>query len=294
MIQSWDEYVEFPEEKIRVMRDLINDQKQSDKLKDLFVNRILREDVFRVLDACCTVIYYPFDKTEENDGFHVQRPVDYGGRTEEHFVCINTGKGLEKQVFAAAHELGHIWNMIELIWADGFEMPKEQRYTEAAMNRFAAELLMPEDIFKGAAEKLREQYVRDGTIALTDACRLVAKLMDDFCVPAQAVIFRLYETKCLSRESCEQWLITGPIDPPKISQKDYQKLFERLLKKCIAEGGYTRLLQPSRKKFIKDFPQILDEVEKRELFSEDRVQELREFLDIPVIEKNNTKLDLGD
>ena len=75
---NWDELVDFPQETILKMQDIIAEKKQAPELKRLFVNTILREDIFDILESCCTVVYFPLSDEEENDGFQVARAVDYG------------------------------------------------------------------------------------------------------------------------------------------------------------------------------------------------------------------------
>ena len=57
-------------------------------------NMVIRDDIFGILEKHC------------NCGFHTKRFVkDRLG----DFVYINTAKPVAEQVFAAAHELGHVW-----------------------------------------------------------------------------------------------------------------------------------------------------------------------------------------
>ena len=53
---NWDELVDFPQETILKMQDIIAEKKQAPELKRLFVNTILREDIFDILESCCTVV----------------------------------------------------------------------------------------------------------------------------------------------------------------------------------------------------------------------------------------------
>ena len=73
-MRCWAEVVDFPEENVEMMRKIIQNQRSVLQERGLFVNTILREDIFDILDACCTVVFYPFEE-DENDGFQVERPV---------------------------------------------------------------------------------------------------------------------------------------------------------------------------------------------------------------------------
>lgn len=280
-----DKTGELPAAKVEELRKIIESHREELKEKGLYINDIVREDIFQILDDYCTVVFFPLDKEEENDGFHITMPVGYKQDTDtEHFVFLNTENPIEKQVFAAAHELGHIWVREDQFWDDELEktIPRNQENLEAVMNRFAAELLMPEKLFRqSAVEHLKKYITKERTIFFTDTFRLIAGLMDEFCVPAQAVIGRLYETMILKKEACRRLLVgseqgAGP--------EGYQELFESTLKMCIKEGGYTKLLKSTGKKGIKDFPEVLSKIEGKGIFSEERIEELRGMLEIPKIE----------
>lgn len=296
-MQNWSSLLEFPPEKIEIMRGVIAEKRSVRELEGFFVNQILREDIFNILDACCTVIYCPLPD-EDNDGFHVSYPVDYAGcdssEGRAHFVFLNTAKPLEKQVFAAGHELGHIWNVADSVWDKTFSeiTPRTKENEEAAMNRFSAELLMPEKQFMESAAGQLKNYRENGKLKVVDAFRMISSLMNEFCVPAQAVILRLYETKCLSPEVCEQLLHTGPRTVKDLTPEAYQDLFVKMLNLCIQEGGYTRLRRPTMKRGIKGFPKILDEAAKKGVIPFDKIRQLRELLEIPDIQEDDASMEL--
>lgn len=81
----------------KLILDFINE-------KNIPTEYLVRDSIFNILEKYCTVLYYPLEN-EENDGCHVERLVN---NKVESFVFINTNKAVEKQVFTAAHELGHI------------------------------------------------------------------------------------------------------------------------------------------------------------------------------------------
>ena len=74
-------------------------------------NAAIKEGIFGMLESSCTVLYYSID--DVNCGFHVKKIV--GDRLED-FVYINTNKAVEIQIFTAAHELGHIWQVAEKVY----------------------------------------------------------------------------------------------------------------------------------------------------------------------------------
>lgn len=293
-----DALVDFPESTVKTINSIISKRRDELKRKNLFINDIVREDIFDILESCCTVVYYPLPG-EENDGFHITIPVDYiKDASSEHFVYLNTDKYLEKQVFAAAHELGHIWIDEEQIWTPELQnvMERNHKNTEYIMNRFAAELLMPDILFTQSAREKLDHYKKDGNkILVVDVFRVVASLMDEFCATAQAVIVRFYETGIFSKSICRM-LLSGPTD----SQNAYSEFFDNLIGLCIQEGGYTRLHKNTDKRGINGFPELLDEAERKHLISSYKADSVREMLGIPIISNSSELIqsdgliDIGD
>jgi len=84
---------------------------------------------FSILEKTAIVVFYPLD--DENDGFHIQRTLK--GKSAD-FVYINTSKAIEKQIFTAAHELGHRLGVESYIseFCKNFDVLK---YRENVVNR---------------------------------------------------------------------------------------------------------------------------------------------------------------
>ncbi len=76
-------------------------------------NAIIKDDIFKILEKHCIVVYYPIADETKNRGFHIKRFLE-GKLTD--FVYINTAKTTAEQVFAAAHELGHVWDVACKVW----------------------------------------------------------------------------------------------------------------------------------------------------------------------------------
>lgn len=143
-----------------------------------FPNKLLRGDVLRLLDKFCTVVYYPVAE-ESNNGFHVSVPFMDGQMQD--FVFINTAQTMEKQVFTAAHELGHIWNVDSDILGElGLENTLQNH--ELVINRFAAVLLIPEEEFKAVLfAEVKNLSNKDNSISLPNMYKLIVILMNFFC-----------------------------------------------------------------------------------------------------------------
>ena len=114
----------------------------------------------------------------------------YAGRVGWAFV--NADDILARRRFTAAHELGHAVlhpNRMELFTIDTEQTLREADGTGDAMereaNRFAAELLMPEEVCRERADELRREYRTCPRVVL--AYRLASELL----VSAEAMRYRL-------------------------------------------------------------------------------------------------------
>ena len=164
---------------------------------------IIGDQVFKLLEQYCRVLYYPL----EDD--------DIWGFTErikgQLFVCINTSIPYEKQIFAAAHELYHIWfddkSAQEVILSSNLEETKSEEIdiNELKANRFAAEFL--------AESKLLEQEmarfgIGKNKITLKD----VLQLCDIFTIPYKTMVRRLFEIKSIDYNSFTELLSASEKD----------------------------------------------------------------------------------
>ncbi len=183
------------EKVISVLPEIISNLKVDYVIK----NDVIRDDIFSILEKHCTVIYYPI-KDEDNCGFHIKRMVN---GTKQDFVYINTAKPLPKQVFTAAHELGHVWCVVAK--AEGLlkeTIPPNME--EDIINRFAAELLMPEAGFVRAFwAHLSTVSKEKKAIRLDEMVRVMVMQMNDFLVPYEAVRRRMIEVKILNERTAE-------------------------------------------------------------------------------------------
>ena len=165
----------------------------------------IRDGIFAILEKKCTVVYYPLDN-ETNRGFHIKRYV--GGR-QEAFVYITTANPLAEQIFAAAHEFGHICEVAEKVWknlkATGNMTTEDE---EEITNWFAAELLMPYDTFRESFRShMSDLGIEPGPVSLNNLTRMIVLVMNDFMVPYESVRRRLVETHLLDKKSAD-WLLS--------------------------------------------------------------------------------------
>lgn len=230
------------------------------------INPIIRDDVFSILQACnCTVLYYPLEgeSKEGCDGCHIQKPV---GDNLEQFVFINSNNTRERQAFSAAHELGHIWNVDLRIMK---EFPDKELDAEEIINRFAAELLMPEDLFlRIMADYLKRINYHGPTIKTKDLLELIAYLMNYFFVPFKAVVYRFIELDKLKKKFEERIL----------KYKDSQ-----ILDEIIVMNQYTRLNIRNKLKSMDNLQEYWEKSKQEELISDkllNKIQDMFGFGDL--------------
>ena len=264
----------IPDLPVTIQDKIQNFINQYDYLKKI---EPIRDNIFEILDEKCIILYFP-QENEENDGSLIQKSVN-GKLT--NFVHINTYKVIEKQVFTAAHELAHILNLHEHLYnsCNEYKNMFSKELEEAAMNYFAALVLMPTQIFQEKATDLFKEY--SDTIKLDDFIKISLNLMDIFFVPFKAVVVRLFEIDIIDKPTAE-FLINNNIILKKIN--DYIKLY-----------GFTRLGIRSEKKGIKGYPELISKVEDAEIFNSRKINNTRNKLDIPVnnlIETDNLKIKL--
>lgn len=240
------------------------------KLSGLYPNVILRSDVLQILDLECIVVYYPLEN-ERNHGFHIS---GMEGRDGEKFtfVYINTSQTIEKQVFTAAHELGHTWHIEEYI----SEKRKEQfdeHYKERIVNRFAAELLMPEEEFREQYKQASIKYSdKKHRITFTKFLKMVASLMQFFLVPMKAVMARMAELHFISVDTVNRFISDGDGNLSDIVKKSMDRIFR--------EEGYTDLYQPTNKKYIEGLAELLEEAEEQETVTPEKIRNVRARFDL--------------
>lgn len=209
-------------------------------------NMIIKDDIFGILEKHCTVVYYPIEN-EINCGFHTKRFVK---NKLEDFVYINTAKTVAEQVFAAAHELGHVWGVATQVWEQAGEKGAlESKVEERIINRFAAELLMPTKEFRKTFWAHMEKLDLDANkLRLVDLVRVMVLQMNDYMVPYESVRRRVVETKIITQELGETLLKNEEAILPLIHafSKDQNTMLDRVTaKKTIP--GLRNLLETVKK-----------------------------------------------
>lgn len=261
---SYDEKV-FEEN----IKNFIEDKFGEHNLYNEFPNLLIKEDVLSILDKFCTVIYYPLNN-ERNNGFHINN-FPFPGETTQNIVFINTAQTTEKQVFTAAHELGHIWNVDDIIIAKlNLKDSRDQR--ERIINRFAAVLLMPEEPFRNYYKLEREKFVENGKISLINMFRVIVSLMNYFFAPQKSVILRLVELELIPYD---------PVAKLLLGEKQLSKIeIESVVKVLLQVYGCDKFINPSNKKWIEGLADLLDDAEKENSIPKEKIDTMRTIFEL--------------
>ena len=275
----------LPDSVVKCIKDFIEEMWEKYQIKKTFFNPLLREDIFPLLEKFCIVVYYPLEN-ETNNGFHIADLPFSDGKKD--VVYINTNQEMEKQIFTAAHELGHIWNLDEYV-VNHLDIELDLNATEKIMNRFAAELMIPEKYF---IELVENTYGKssENIIGAKDFIRFTAFLMSEFFVPYKSILWRFYELEIINEETFEQ------IIPNDNEKNPLKLLLMRYLEVCIKEDGYNKLLYKSKKKWINEFTTYLKIVEQKGNINPEKIALLKEKFDIPTdsIEIPNNEISLDN
>ncbi len=154
-------------------------------------NDIIGSQIFSILGLYARVIYYPLGK-DAPWGFTRISGSKNDALLEKPFVAINTSIPVPCQVFAAAHELYHIWyeHNPDVLPSDLLDEDNKE-INEKKANRFAAEFLVDEMMLR--------QEIHTYGIKKYDI-KSVLHLADLFTVPYRAIVKRLFETGFIKAE----------------------------------------------------------------------------------------------
>lgn len=155
-------------------------------------------------------------------------------------MYINTAKSVAEQVFAAAHELGHVWGVAAQVWElAGEQGALENKTEERIINRFAAELLMPAKEFRKTFLVHMEKLGLDSSkLRLVDLIRVMVLQMNDYMVPYESVRRRIIETKIITQKVGEILLKNGEAILPLVNafSKDQNTMLDRVTAKKTIPG----------------------------------------------------------
>lgn len=158
-------------------------------------NNIVQDDIFSVLENYVARHDTPFELLRYPIGDEELCACTFI-RQGRMFVMINSAIPLSKQIFAAAHELYHIYCYFEekdfsllqsgSILASDVIDDEAKEFEDMEANAFAALLLVPKD-------RLEEQSDVYNLSYKNVSVQVILKIMDIFAIPYKAAILRLFE-----------------------------------------------------------------------------------------------------
>lgn len=160
-------------------------------------NDIIGTQIFSILGNYARVIYYPFGEKAPWGFTRISGSKNDSGLGKP-FVAINTSIPVPCQVFAAAHELYHLWyeQQADVLPPDLLD-EDEKEANEKKANRFAAEFLVNENMLRQEIEtyKLKKFSIKT-----------ILQLADLFVFPYRAMVKRLHEIGLIRDEERERYL----------------------------------------------------------------------------------------
>ena len=150
--------------------------------------------IFNILEKESRVLYYPLEDQKVWGFSEIIK-----GKS---FVCINTSIPYEKQVFAAAHELYHLWygSSGEIMLSQDNMEPDSDIETELWANRFAAEFLINEELL---LQEIRTYGIDKENMEMRD----IVRLSNIFVVPYRTMVKRLHEIGIFKERKFAEFII---------------------------------------------------------------------------------------
>lgn len=166
---------------------------------------VIGTQVFAVLSLYARVIYYPLG-CGAPWGFTRMSGSKDGEVCSKPFVAINTSIPSDCQVFAAAHELYHIWydDKADVVPATLLDESNDDR-NELRANRFAAEFLVDAALLR---QEMELHGISTNKIAIKDILVLAAL----FVVPYPTMVKRLNEIGVIDKKSRDNFLAVSMED----------------------------------------------------------------------------------
>lgn len=251
----------------------ISDKKREKCLEE-FEAELVRDSIFSILNNIddCIVVYYPLIG-EHNKAFHVSRQI----KSETfHFVYINTAHDKEKQAFAAAHELGHIWKIDDIVIDKSSGKIDSTR--EDIINRFAAEFMMPSESFRKIATSRVMSKVNNNKILIKDMVEAAVYLMYYYFQPYSAVIKRFVELELISKKNGDRL-------------EKYAKENPGIIKNLIITEQYTGIGKSDYSKSIKDIREIIKAAEQEECALDSQIKFLKDKFGLADEDKSSCEKD---
>lgn len=208
-------------------------------------NNIIQDDIFNVLENYVARHNMPFDMLRYPIGDAELCACTFI-RQGRMFIMINSSLPLSKQIFAAAHELYHIYCYFEendpILLQSGSILESDTIDEEAkeiedmAANAFAAILLAPKD-------RLDEQTDVYNLSYKNISVQTVLKVMDIFAIPYKAIVLRLLEEDKIDAKAAKNLLqVTEEEISKQIELTGRAARWQEIYKDFIRFGSLSELM----------------------------------------------------
>lgn len=185
----------------------------------------IAKDIFMLLEKKGIVLcQYPFQTEEKShmDANITWFETEYGSLT---FIGLNTSLYYDEQIFALAHELYHFITKTGKAYEADEE--NEDRTTEKMADRFAAELLLPDEVLRS---RVISQFKTSDLSGVTELqlLRFIARLHEEWWLPYRSIVFRIWEEGYIGRGMVDYLFHIDSRDPDSI----YSKIFSSMAQDC--------------------------------------------------------------
>ncbi|MCK9472009.1 MAG: ImmA/IrrE family metallo-endopeptidase [Bacilli bacterium] len=207
--------IELTEKQILTIKELAN---KTRKEIGLHTDVPVADHILRYLESKNIIIcHYPF-----KDGLHIDANITifHTDNNPLEFIGLNSNLYYDEQIFALAHELYHYLTKSGLAYS---ENDKANESIEKMADRFAAELLLPEEVLKNIVIKtFNNQNLNE--IYNLRILRFIALLQIEWWLPYRSVLKRLEEENLLTNEVVENLYKINHRD----ENSNYGKIFKSI------------------------------------------------------------------
>ena len=231
---------------------------------------IIQDDIFTLLTVYSLqksfpleIIRFPIDD-EKLCGFTSTRQGTF-------FVYINSFLPLEKQIFAAAHELYHIikhfekeddedFNFSSLLTSIQLDDDSQNNEEDREANAFAALLLAPSKNIKSQLDLFN--LSSSDSDSDSDLLKSIIRIMDIFAIPYKTAVMRLLEIGFFDVSAARKFLSYSDRDP-----------HIDVLKLVNLSGIAKRWQEKSCEVILGSLEQLVDENKNMEILSDERINQ---------------------
>ena len=210
-------------------------------------NNIIQDDIFclmenyaRLHDTRLEILRYPLG----NDNLSACTFI----RNGVVFVAVNTEIPLCRQIFAAAHELYHMYLVLEDC-VPGLKMHDSildtastdavyARLEDIEANAFAGAVLAPG---RSVTEQMRIFGIQPHAVESGD----ILTLMEIFALPCKAMVLRLFEEEIIGKEKAERLIQAEAVECPKLTGRAVR--WQRKTPESISFGSLTENMERASK-----------------------------------------------